>query len=130
MKWIQYKIYQSTVNDEDILLDKKVGYSDANLAIAKTEAYNGEYTIKEDSQEAPEIVEPNELTEHIDDEDIHVTKKNKEMWNGKLSTKGLDANKIIMTDAQGNVTQVDKQTFINEIIAALPVYSGETEDVT
>lgn len=57
MKWIKYNVYQNTINTgtesspvyEDILLEKKICYSEVNLAIAEEEAYNGEYTIEEDS---------------------------------------------------------------------------------
>ena len=49
MKWIKY---QFVCNEEsEILLTKKIGYSEANLAIAKKEAYNGQYTIEEDSKQ-------------------------------------------------------------------------------
>ena len=48
MKWIKY---QFVCNEEDeILLTKKIGYSEENLAIAQKEAYNGEYTIEEDEE--------------------------------------------------------------------------------
>lgn len=58
MKWIKYDILQNTINIgtesdpiyEDVLLKKKVGYSEENLVIAVAEAYNGEYTIEEDSE--------------------------------------------------------------------------------
>lgn len=49
MKWIKYQIVQSTVGEETILVNKKVGYSDENLAIAQKEAYNG-YEIIDDEQ--------------------------------------------------------------------------------
>lgn len=50
MKWIKYQIVCGTnENNEDILLNKKVGYSDENLAIAEAEAYNG-YEIIEDEE--------------------------------------------------------------------------------
>lgn len=49
MKWITYQIAQSTVGEEDILITKKVGYSEANLAIAEAEAYDG-YTIEDDEK--------------------------------------------------------------------------------
>ena len=49
MKWIKYKVLQSEVNNEKVFVDKKIGYSDANLLIAQNEAYNG-YTIEEDSE--------------------------------------------------------------------------------
>ena len=50
MKWIKYKIVCNTVGEEVILLDKKVGYSEINLSIAKEEAYNNEYTIEDDTE--------------------------------------------------------------------------------
>lgn len=51
MKWIKYQIVcGKNENGEDILLNKKIGYSDENLAIAKTEAHNGECIIEEDSE--------------------------------------------------------------------------------
>ena len=50
MQWIKYKIKQCTIGGEDVLINKKVGFSSANLAIAKTEAYNGEYEIIEDGK--------------------------------------------------------------------------------
>ena len=49
MKWIKYKVVQSAVGGETVFLDKKVGYSAENLAIATAEAYNGSYTIEEDA---------------------------------------------------------------------------------
>lgn len=54
MKWIKYQIVcnQST----GALLDKRIGYSDENIAIAEAEAYNGEYTIEEDGKTLEQIV--------------------------------------------------------------------------
>lgn len=49
MKWIKYQIVQSTIGKEDILINKKVGYSNENLAIAQREAYDG-YEIIDDEQ--------------------------------------------------------------------------------
>ncbi len=37
-------------NYEDILYGKKLPYSEANLELAKAEAYNGEYEIYDDGQ--------------------------------------------------------------------------------
>lgn len=51
MKWIKYQILQSEINGEQILATKKVGYSEANLAIAQNEAFNGSYTIEEDGED-------------------------------------------------------------------------------
>lgn len=48
MQWIKYKIVCNST--EGILIDKKIGYSSDNLAIAQAEAYNGEYTIEEDAE--------------------------------------------------------------------------------
>lgn len=39
---------------EETLLEKMMPYSEANLSIAKAEAYNGEYTIEDDGQEVAE----------------------------------------------------------------------------
>lgn len=50
MKWIKYQIVcGKNQNEEDILINKKVGYSAENIAIAEKEAYNG-YTIEEDAE--------------------------------------------------------------------------------
>lgn len=49
MRWIKYQIVQSTIGEEDILINKKVGYNDENLAIAEKEAYDG-YEIIDDEQ--------------------------------------------------------------------------------
>lgn len=50
MKWIKYQIVcGKNENKEDILISKKVGYSEENIAIAETEAYNG-YEIVEDEE--------------------------------------------------------------------------------
>lgn len=51
MQWIKYQILQSKINGNDILIDKKVGYNEANLAIAEIEAYNGQYEIIEDDKD-------------------------------------------------------------------------------
>lgn len=47
MKWIKYKIVCNVA--DNILLEKRIGYSAANLAIAQAEAYNGQYTVEEDA---------------------------------------------------------------------------------
>lgn len=46
MKWIKYQIVCNA--DKNILLNKKLEYTEANLVIAQNEAYDG-YTIEEDS---------------------------------------------------------------------------------
>lgn len=55
MMWIKYQyvcniLNEGTENEEVILLDKKIGYNEKNLAIAETEAYNGKYEIIEDDE--------------------------------------------------------------------------------
>lgn len=52
MKWIEYQVLQCKAGEMDILIDKKVGYSEANLAIAEREAHDG-YVITEDDQSFP-----------------------------------------------------------------------------
>lgn len=49
MKFINYEMKQ---NEE--LLPVSIGYNETNLEIAKKEAYNGEYTIEDDGEPAPE----------------------------------------------------------------------------
>lgn len=67
MKWIKYQVVCNTINVgtedepiyEPVLLNKKVGYNNTNLAIAEDECYNG-YEIVEDEksyEEKPLAVE-------------------------------------------------------------------------
>ena len=49
MQWIKYQILQSVIGEESILVNKKVGYNEENLAIAEREAYDG-YEIIDDEQ--------------------------------------------------------------------------------
>lgn len=49
MKWIKYQIVQSMNGETPVLVNKKIDYSNENLAIAEAEAYDG-YTIEEDSE--------------------------------------------------------------------------------
>lgn len=48
MKWIKYKIPCDTNNN--VLIDKKLQYTNANLVIAKNESYNGSYLIEDDGR--------------------------------------------------------------------------------
>ena len=48
--WIKYKYICNVVDGKEILLEKRITYSEENLAIAEAEAYNGEYTIEEDAE--------------------------------------------------------------------------------
>jgi hypothetical protein len=54
MKIIRYKFLS-----EEILIDKEFrcpeSSLEANVEVAKSEAYNGEYTIEDDGQPEPEI---------------------------------------------------------------------------
>lgn len=50
MKWIKYQYICSIVNGEEILLEKKIVYSEENLTIAEAEAYNGQYEILDDEK--------------------------------------------------------------------------------
>lgn len=60
-KVISYKFLSAEINHgteeepniEQIILDKSMGWSEANEEIAKREAYNGEYTIEDDGLEDP-----------------------------------------------------------------------------
>lgn len=64
MRWIKYQIVQCVINDENVLVTKKVGYNDANIVIAQNEAYNGQYEIIEDDIPEPQTqVIPTKLSE-------------------------------------------------------------------
>lgn len=66
-KVIKYKFLSCEVNHgteenpniEQIFLDATMGWSEANEAVAKAEAYNGAYTIEDDGVE--EVAEPTQL---------------------------------------------------------------------
>lgn len=53
MKWIKYQILCN--ENESILLNKKVGYSDENLAIAQAEAFDNKIEIIEDDKNFEEL---------------------------------------------------------------------------
>ena len=65
MKIIKYKFLSAEINHgteeepkiEQIFLEKRMGWSEANEEIAKKEAWGGEYTIEDDGQPKPEAVE-------------------------------------------------------------------------
>lgn len=47
-KWLKYQIVCNA--DKNILLDKKIEYTEANIVIAQNEAYEGVFTIEEDDK--------------------------------------------------------------------------------
>lgn len=53
MKWIKYQVVQCSTASGNVLVNKKLGYNETNLAIAKNEAYNGSYQIVEDGTPEP-----------------------------------------------------------------------------
>lgn len=64
MKKIKYQMLQTVVLDgvdqpksEEYMSSVTIPYSEENEEIAKSEAYNGEYTIDDDGQPEPEAVE-------------------------------------------------------------------------
>ena len=70
MKTIVYKfcvkVNQGTAENpewKELLTPTRMSYSEANLEIAKKEAYNGEYTIEDDGQ--PEVYQPS-IQEQLD----------------------------------------------------------------
>ena len=68
MKIIKYKFLSCEINHgteekpniERIILNKSMPWNEVNEEIAKTEAYNGEYTIEDDGQPDP-TSEPTQL---------------------------------------------------------------------
>ena len=57
MKMLVYNLLQSEDEDGVVLCETRLEWSEGNEEIAKTEAYNGEYTIEDDGQPEPEPVE-------------------------------------------------------------------------
>ena len=65
MKIIKYKFLSAEINRgtkeepniEQIFIEKKMTWSEANEEIAKREAYKGEYTIEDDGRPEP-VAEP------------------------------------------------------------------------
>lgn len=56
MKKIIYELLQGIDSDGNpVLSSVELGYSEANLSLAKNEAYKGEYTIKDDGMEKTKI---------------------------------------------------------------------------
>ena len=49
-----------------IFSDVMLGWSESNEEIAKSEAYNGEYTIEDDGQPEPEPTEQEQLRADVD----------------------------------------------------------------
>lgn len=107
MKWIKYQVAQCVTEGETILADKKVGYSDANLAIAQNEAYDGAYEIIEDGKNFE--VEPLEV------EFGGTGAKNAEEALQKLGAVALpqdaggnslkgDSGQFAVSDGQGGIT--------------------------
>lgn len=44
---------ENAPNNEQIIMDKEIPWSEANEETAKAEAYNGEYTIEDDGEPEP-----------------------------------------------------------------------------
>lgn len=69
MKKILYELFQDfDSSGEPITLPVELKYSEANLAIAENEAYNGEYTIEDDGQPEPEPPSPAPTEDSVWDE--------------------------------------------------------------
>lgn len=68
-KIIRYKFLSCEINHgteenpdiEQIFLDKTMGWNEANEAIAKREAHNGEYTIEDDGDPEPDTTTTDEV---------------------------------------------------------------------
>lgn len=50
MKILRYRFLSAETDNEQIFLEKSMGWNEVNEEIAKQEAYNGEYTIEDDGQ--------------------------------------------------------------------------------
>lgn len=100
MKWIKYQIKQNLIDGQPILLEKKVGYNDANIAIAEREAYNGEYIIEEDS----EAFDKKPLA--IDFGGTGGKTAEEARNNLGLALKDISADYILITEQQQNLPEV------------------------
>lgn len=67
MKWIKYKVLQTTTSEGKVFIEKKIGHNETNLAIAESEAYNGQYTIVEDGKPEPSVVTLDDVVDMIGD---------------------------------------------------------------
>ena len=54
MKVIKYKFLSAEIDNDQIFLEKSMGWNEVNEETAKQEAYNGEYEIYDDGQPEPE----------------------------------------------------------------------------
>ena len=71
MKWIVYKKENVTHKDDGEVENQSFisihsPYSPENENIAKSEAYNGEYTIEDDGEPEPEPTEQEQLSADVD----------------------------------------------------------------
>lgn len=71
MKWIVYNKENVVLNDDGEVENQSFilihsPYSAENEEIAKSEAYNGEYTIEDDGQPEPEPTEQEQLRADVD----------------------------------------------------------------
>ena len=73
MKYLKYRIMtevnygtEEQPNIQQIFSEVTMGWSESNEEIAKREAYNGEYTIKDDGQPEPEPTEQEQLRADVD----------------------------------------------------------------
>ena len=73
MKFIKYKTVtyinrgtEDTPILEELLMDTVRTYSKADVEVASSEAYNGEYTIEDDGKPEPEPTEQEQLRADVD----------------------------------------------------------------
>lgn len=134
MKWIKYKyvcniLNEGTENEEVILLDKKIGYNEKNLAIAQAEAYNGEYEIITD-----EAIDTEPLAVELGGtgakslENITVGKATQAMYASSDKSKGTIEKRFLEVPLVANYTIEPNTSYANlikegEVYAdSFPVY--------
>ena len=73
MKVLKYRLMTEVNHDteeqpdiQQIFSEVTMGWSESNEQIAKSEAYNGEYTIEDDGQPEPEPTEQEQLRADVD----------------------------------------------------------------
>lgn len=102
MKKIKYMIYQRTTqNGEAITLPKEIPWSEANEAIAKREAHNGQYTIEEiPTSPAEEIAELKAKLAATDYQAIKYAE-------GVLSAEEYEPTKIIRQEWRDRINELE-----------------------
>ena len=143
-RWIKYQIVCNV--DKNILLNKKLEYSDANLIIAQNEAYEGAYTIEEDEKniekeplgiesggthaKSAEGARANLDVYSKNEVELYAAKS--EHAHGKITNDGkigTSSNQFLRTTTGGSITTSTSKRAM-ELLGAQPAVTASTTDLT